>query len=304
MPEGEMKRGYWFAALAVAIWAGFILVSRLGGVGGLSAYDITAVRYGTAAAILLPYWLVRRRVNLLDPRIAVLALVGGLAYSLLVFSAFKFAPATHAAVLLPGLLPFEIALFVWILLGERPSLPRWLGLVAVGAGVGCLCVEVFSAGVSAWRGDLLFFCASLCWALYTVLVRRWNVAPLDVTVGAAVLTALVYLPVYVLFLPGHIAAASLPEIALQAFYQGVLAVIVQMVLYMRAVALIGPTRVGTLMALVPALAGFAAVPVLGEALSPWLVGGLLLVSAGAWIGNRTGIINSGSARRSVSVADA
>jgi len=39
------------------------------------------------------------------------------------------------------------------------------------------------------------------------------------------------------------------------------------------------------MALVPALAGFAAVPALGEALGDWLAAGLVLVTAGALLCN-------------------
>ena len=40
------------------------------------------------------------------------------------------------------------------------------------------------------------------------------------------------------------------------------------------------------MALIPGLAGFAAVPLLHELLSLWTFTGLLLVGLGAWIGNR------------------
>ncbi|MDO8346467.1 MAG: hypothetical protein Q7S85_01080, partial [Rugosibacter sp.] len=38
------------------------------------------------------------------------ALFGGIAYACFVYSAFRLAPAAHAAILLPGALPFETAL--------------------------------------------------------------------------------------------------------------------------------------------------------------------------------------------------
>jgi drug/metabolite transporter (DMT)-like permease len=275
--------GYWYAGLTVLIWSGFILVSRLGGVSPLNPFDMTALRFGTAALVLLPIWIVQRPLRLASARMASLALTGGLGYALLVYWGFKLTPATHAAVLLPGLLPFEIALFGWLLLGERLSHRRMLGLAFIAMGVGCVATESFRAGLASWRGDLAILGASLCWALYTVLARRWRVAPWAATVGVALLTGLVYLPIYALFLPKALAIASWTTILLQAFYQGILAVIVAMLFYMKAVATIGPMRMGALMALVPAASGFAATPILGEPLSFWSISGLVLVSAGAYL---------------------
>ncbi len=285
MPASRTVQGYLTAALVVAIWTGFILVSRQGGVTPLTAWDLMAIRYGTAAAILLPIYALRMKFRLFTRRRVCLAAVGGLGYALLAFSGFKRTPATHAAILLPGLLPFAVALAAWLMLGERPGGRRWLGLAVIGAGVLCLGIEAFRGHAGMGPGDLLVTGASLAWAGYTVLARRWAADPRETTVAVALLTALAYLPVYAAFLPKHITTVALPEIAGQAVYQGVIATIVQMLLYIRAVALIGPTRLGTLMALVPALAGFAAVPVLGETLSGWVAAGLLLVTAGALLCN-------------------
>jgi len=185
------------------------------------------------------------------------------------------------------MLPFLVALMAWLVLGERPSPQRWLGLVGIAAGIACLATDSFGSSVGDWRGDLLILASSLSWAIYTVLVRRWQVAPWDATLGVGLVSAALYLPVYVLWLPHNLAAASLSTIALQAAYQGVLAVIVAMMFFMRAVAILGPTKVGTLMALIPAIAGTAAAPLLGEPLSPWLMAGLVLVSLGAWVGSQT-----------------
>jgi drug/metabolite transporter (DMT)-like permease len=75
-------------------------------------------------------------------------------------------------------------------------------------------------------------------------------------------------------------------VLLQGFYHGVLVAIVAMVLYMQALARLGPMRLGTVMATVPAIAGVGATLVLGEPFSLWLVAGLVLTSLGAWLGTR------------------
>ena len=60
MEQSQLRRGYLYAALTVAVWSGFILVSRLGGKSPLTGWDVTALRFGTAALVLLPVWLLRR----------------------------------------------------------------------------------------------------------------------------------------------------------------------------------------------------------------------------------------------------
>lgn len=279
-------KGCLYAALVVAIWTGFIVVSRAGGISPLTAWDVIAVRYATAAAILLPFWWFRRRIALVSGRLVLLAAVGGLGYATLAFAGFKLAPAAHAAVLLPGLLPFAIALSAWVLLGEVPSANRVVGLLVIASGVVSLVTDSFAGNLAVPQGDLLMVGASICWACFTVLLRRWAVSPWDATIGVTLLTAFVYLPTYLIALPKQMASAAWSDIAIQAVYQGLIATIIQMVLYVRAIALIGPTRLGMLMALVPGLAGIAAVPLLNEPLSPSAFVGLVLVCLGAWLGNR------------------
>ena len=88
--------------------------------------------------------------------------------------------------------------------------------------------------------------------------------------------------------PGKkITLLTLPELAgdilLQAFYQGILATIIQMLFYVKAVETLGPSSVGSLMAIVPLTAGLSAIFLLGEELTLALIVGLLLVSIGAGI---------------------
>lgn len=276
--------GALYAGSVIAIWTGFVLVSRAGGVSVLTAWDVIAIRYSSAALLVLPLWWGRRRTPLWTTRHCLLAAVGGLGYAVLAFAAFKRVPAAHAGILLPGLQPFAASLAAWLLLGERPGRLRVVGLAAIAGGVACLLVDGLRA--TALLGDGLMLGASACWACYAVLLRRWSVSPWDATLAVTLLTAMAYLPVYALLLPKQLSLASGADIALQAVYQGLVATIIQMFLFVRTVALIGPTRLSLLMALVPGLAGVAAVPLLGEPLGSWLVAGLAWVSLGAWIGSR------------------
>lgn len=285
MSDGDLIRGYGLAGLIIIIWSGFILVSRLGGTGALTPFDVAAIRMGIAGLIVAPLWLRTGMPSLLNLRVAALTLTGGLGYTLLTFSAFRLAPAAHGGILLSGFQPFAMALCAWAVMGERPSRQRWLGIAVIAAGGVALAWGVFQGGSATWSGDAMFVGASFCWSLYTVLARRWAISPWAVTIHVGMVAALVYLPVYAVALPKTILSAPWGEIALQAAYQGVLAAVIQMVIYMRAVELLGPSRMGVLVALVPPLAAMAAVPVLGEPLTPLVIASLVLVSTGVLIGN-------------------
>lgn len=282
----------WLAAVAaVTIWTGFILVTRYSERGTLLPTDLAALRFFGAGIVMLP-WLWWRRKHLPAwPRMLALALCGGLGYAAFAYHAFSFAPAAHAAVLLPGTMPFLVAIAALLVIGERPSIMRGVGLAVIAGGVLCIAADGLFAAVRApgvWIGDLLFLAAAASWSLFTVLLRRWQIAPWDAVAITACVSALLYLPVYSLLVPSALALAPWSEIALQGIYQGFLAVIVAMVLFARAVAGIGPTRMGVMMALVPAAGALAAVPVLDEPLTVLAVLGVLLASVGAIIAARGG----------------
>lgn len=291
--------GYLAAAGTVALWTGFILLSRLAGRSPLTAWDTLALRLGTAALLLLPFSGDLIRTAWRDRRLWILALLGGLIYGVFVFAAFKYAPAAHAAILLPGMQPFLVALAAAVILGSRPDGRRMVALCFIALGIVFAGVHEFHAhgGPSAdtLTGDLLLLGGSLAWAVYSVLARKWQQAgqrdaQSPVTYDAWTLTRFValastalYLPVYLLWLPKALDQVPPVMLAVHGLYQGAGVTIVAMMFFLKAVQVLGAERTGALVALVPVLAGVAAAPLLGEALSPWLVAGLFCVSGGAFM---------------------
>ncbi|WP_290577199.1 DMT family transporter [Ketobacter sp.] len=278
-------QGYVFATVAVLIWSGFILVSRFGGIGPLLPADVIAIRYATCSLLLLPVWLFVYRFNLLNPRLIVAALIGGLGYALCAFQGFQSAPASHAAILLPGLLPLFIAMLSYASSAEAFTPVKWIGVASISAGIFCLFwFEILHEdGVQGGQG--WFVGAAFCWAVFSVLIKRWQISPWQATVSLAVVTALAYLPVYVFLLEKNISLEHWRHVALQSVYQGFLATIVQMLCYVQAVRRIGPASMGSMMALVPLIAGFSAVFLYDEPLGVPLIVCLVLVSLGVWVAN-------------------
>jgi drug/metabolite transporter (DMT)-like permease len=284
------QQGYGFAFAAALIWAGFILVSRVGGMSELLAFDVIAIRYATCAAILLPIWWFKFRFKLFTPRLIICSLVGGLAYALCAFSGFQLASASHAAILLPGMMPLFIIVLSFLINKESHGAQKWFGIGVITLGI----IVLFAGELGVFKGELnlnvttllgdgWLVAAAFFWAVFSVLIKRWQITPWQVTVSLALLTCLFYLPVYIVLLPKAIAVASWTDILLQAFYQGIMATIVQMIFYVKAVQKIGPSNMGAVMSIVPVISGLAAIVLFNELVTVELAMGLVLVSLGAWL---------------------
>jgi drug/metabolite transporter (DMT)-like permease len=289
MKRSSMLQGYLAALATVLIWAGFILISRLGGKSALSSWDIVALRLGTASVILLPFSMGIDRRVWRDPKLWLLCLMGGLLFLVLAYAGFKFAPAAHGAILMPGMQPFLVTALAWLLIGAVPSRQRLWSLLPIALGVACVAVPPFMnahTDASTLFGDALLLSASLAWATYSVLVKKWHYDPWLLTRVVALGSAAVFLPVYALVLPRHLDQVPLSMLLLQGLYQGIGPTIVAMVLFLRAVSILGAERTGAMVGLVPVVAGLGAVPLLNEPLTPWLVAGLVLVFSGALLSAR------------------
>jgi drug/metabolite transporter (DMT)-like permease len=280
----EAHIGFACAFLVLFIWSGFVLASRAGATGVLTAWDLAALRHAVAFAVLAPFAASGALAGVAWPRAVALAAFAGLGFPLCAYAAFGLAPAAHGAVLLPGALPFATALVARLWLGERIGAERALSLGIVLAGIVLLAGGGFVDAPGAWRGDLLFLAGTTSWAVFTLLVRRWGVTAIEATVAVGTVCAPLYLPVWAILLPSRIDRAPAGEIAFQAAYQGGLAMVVASLLYTRALVALGPTRLAFFTSVVPALAAVAAWPILGEALGPAALLGVALVTAGMLFG--------------------
>ena len=271
------------------MWAGFSLVSRLGGKSILTPYDIFALRLMTASLVLLPFSGSMPTGAWRDRRLWLLTLLCSLVYCPLIYSAFKYAPASHGGILLSGLQPFLISVVVWLIAGTRPTRMRCIGLAFIALGIACAGLPYFTEwSPDSAFGDGLILLSSVLWAVYSVLAARWGYSAWTQTRAIAFGSAVVYLPIYFLWLPQELAAAPIALILVQCFFQGIVATILAMLTYLKAIALLGAERTAAFLALVPIVIGVLAVPLLDEALTGWLATGIVFVSLGSYIASRHG----------------
>lgn len=295
------------AIVTVLVWTGFIIVARASAGRSLTPFDIAFARICGASLVLVPWgaWLVaqaRRR----DPSqgslfglspvalraTASAGLFGGLAYALLAYTGFFYAPATHASVLMPGSLPLWTAVLAAVVLRDRLTPARVAGLALIVLGDllvgGASLLHAFEGG-EIWKGDLLFMSAAFCWACYSVVVRREGLDAVRATIAITVFAFLTYVPAYALLaglgvVASRLDGAPLGEIVFQMLFQGVGSVVVSGITFTRMIQYFGPVRSTMITAVVPGLSALGAVVFLGEPLYWNLIAGLLLVTAGILFG--------------------
>ena len=295
------------AVVTVFVWTAFIVIARASAGRSLTPFDIAFARICGASLVLMPWgaWLVMKArrddpsqgslfgLSPVSLGITVAAgFFGGLAYALLAYSGFVFAPATHASVLMPGSLPLWTTLLAALVLGDRITAGRALGLALIVVGDllvgGASLLHAFEGGV-IWKGDLLFMGAAFCWACYSVVVRRHGLDAVRATIAITVFAFVAFVPAYALLavldvVASRLDSAPVGEILFQMLFQGVGSVVISGITFTRMIQYFGPVRSTMITAVVPGLSALAAVVVLGEPLYWNLVAGLMLVTAGILFG--------------------
>jgi drug/metabolite transporter (DMT)-like permease len=250
----EYARGALHGLAAISIWSGWIVASRLGLKTSLTPWDITAIRFAVAGIILLPY-LVKKGLAVERLGLSGLAAIvlGGVAV-LVANAGLLYAPAAHAGALFPGVMPLQVAILAAFVLGEAFTFAKRIGFVLILAGaLTIVWVAGGTLGTVQNIGHALFLAAGFLWACYTGAMRK---------------ARLFHAPWW--------------DIALQAIVQGVLAAVLSLILYGRAVSILGASSGASFAALCPAMTALLAIPVLSEwpTLADWLA--ILLISAGVY----------------------
>jgi drug/metabolite transporter (DMT)-like permease len=267
LTTSEYLRGALYAMVAVSMWAGWVVAARLGVSTSLTPWDITAIRFGVAGVILLPYLLKQgfaiERLGWWG--IAAIMVGGGAPMVLVSYVGLLFAPARHAASLYTGLLPLNVAILAALVLGEAFTGTKRIGLALILPGVLGI---VWDAGAVIGSpqniGHVLFIGAGMLSAAYFVAMRKGGLNGLHAAAIAAVGSLIAYVPIYVVASGAPLANAPWRDIALQALVQGVLTSVISQVLFGRAVTILGASRSAAFAALSPAITALLAIPLLGE----------------------------------------
>ena len=202
----------------------------------------------------------------------------GFPYTMLSFYGLKVVRAAHAGVLVNGMLPVLGAIAAWLLFRQRIAIHRYaaIGLIFFSNLVmtGGL---VFTLDRTA--GIVLLLIAALCYTFHMTGIRLWHMSWQDVVVIVPMVNVVLFTPMWYFF-PSGFSQASLQDMAVQAIYQGVIVNVLALVCVAYAIRHLGTITVALFMSFVPVTTALLAWIVLGEALQPWEIAGIIGCSAG------------------------
>jgi drug/metabolite transporter (DMT)-like permease len=274
--------GLLYGTGAAVCWAVGFVGARHAVVVGLSPLVVALHRFVWAGFAFLPFVVANDFRNLGGVRWGrgiALTIFGALPFSILSYSGFLLVPLGHGGLIQPSCAAVCGLLLSRLVLKEPLPPRRIVGALAIVVGLGVIGVEAMrTMGMQGVVGDLVFVTTGCSFAVFGMLLRRWQIAPI---LAAAVTSALSLagLPI-LLFTFDNMVAAGFYENLLQAVVQGLFAGLGATLLFVRAVALLGAGRAVLFTALVPGITLLMGFFALGEVPSLSQLAGLAIVLVG------------------------
>ncbi len=244
--------------IAALIWATYLVFTKTGTSNGLAPPDFVLLRFGTAAAIMLP-WLLRNNPRTLAGvgwrRGVILTLFAGPPFILLTTAGYGFAPLAHGAVIQPSTITLASMIAAALLLKERLTRDKLIGVGLIVTGLAVIAHRADTmASDRVWIGDLLFVAAGVSWTAFTILIRRWQLGALAVTAAVSVVSAIIIVPAMLIWGDlGRIAALPSGSLAAQLIVQGLMSGVIAVIAFNIAVRHLGAAKAGLFPAIVPAM---------------------------------------------------
>lgn len=276
---------YLFPFVAIVLWAGNVIVSRMSahiiGPEAITFYRLLLAVLVMSTFVAIPVW---RNREVIWPQLGKFVILGFLSmvfFQCLSYLAAETTTATNIAVF-TAMTPLLTVALSSMILNVRPT----VGIVAGGilSFVGLTYLVSSGNPISLIHhgmhlGDPLMFLAAVIYALYGVLLKRWNlpVTGWQSTYMQAICALVIMIPAF-LATPASLRALNYETLPL-IVYAGVLASVVLPFLWVRGIDILGPNRCSIFMNLLPVMTAAIAIVLLDEPVHSYHVigGGIALV---------------------------
>jgi drug/metabolite transporter (DMT)-like permease len=284
---------YVLLTLTMLFWAGNTVTGRAI-VGTVPPLTLAWVRWVIAGAIILPIawpylkkdWPVIRKNW---PMITLLGMLGAGIFISLYYTGLTMTTALNGLII-NSAVPILIPLAVFVL--HRETLNRWQALGILLSSVGVVVVITkgqpdLLAQMDLNRGDLYVLAAMCVFAAYTALLRKQpRMHWLSFGACCFMVAAIGLFPLFLF----EVFTGKLIQPTLNAFlailYVGTLPSVVAQIMYIRGVELIGSSRAGAFVHLIPLFGAVLAMLFLGEQLYLFHLAGFALILCGVWLAQR------------------
>ncbi|HVN06128.1 MAG TPA: DMT family transporter [Bryobacteraceae bacterium] len=275
----------------VAFWSGNYVAGKIA-LREFPALLLAGLRISTAGILIVPVWMLRRKLTVSTPgawvRLLLLGLFGVTLNQVFFVVGLSRTSVFHSALII-GLGPLLVLILACMRGLEKMTARKMAGMLIALAGLVLLkAFEPSMAGGPTWLGDCIVFLAALFFAMFTVFGKETSEQFDSVTVNtvAYVGGGLTMLPVTIWEASrhslAHISAAAWAGVIYMAMFSSVIAYLI----YYYALTRIAASRVSAFSYLQPVFALGLGAAILNERVGmPEIAGGLVILS-GVYLAER------------------
>lgn len=279
---------YFLLFLVALFWSGNAIIGRAAIERGMPPIGLSFWRWFLAFLIVLPFAWRHLRVEWRSmlgawPVMLGLGTLGGASFNLCMYIGLQTTQAINAG-LLQAFIPVTILMLAIPILGERTNVRQVSGMAVAFAGVLAIIFQGDLGrmlGLSFARGDVWIVVGVVLNAFYSI-VLKWKPAvhPLSLLAGIFGVSSVALLPPYLIESlsgrPVPLTGVSIAAILYVALFPAVAAYFC----YNRGIELLGPSRAGVAIYLVPMMVSLLAVGLLGEPFHLYHALGMALILGG------------------------
>ena len=278
---------YVLLTLTALFWSGNFVVARAVHLD-VPPMGLVFWRWLGALIVVLPFawrplaadWPVIRRHWRI---ILALAVIGVASFNTLIYLGLQTTTALNA-LLLQSAIPICIFIFAFMMFHDRIRAIQALGIALSLVGVLAIVARGDVAtihGLTFNQGDLLVFTAVVLWAIYSILLRKRPVLhPLSFLTVTIIVSVVLLAPLYAgEVLSGRVTRFDQPTI-LAVGYLAIFPSVLAYLFYSRGVDLIGASRAGVFIHLMPLFGSIMAILFLGETFQMYHGAGIAMILGG------------------------
>ncbi|WP_368505018.1 DMT family transporter [Alkalihalophilus sp. As8PL] len=279
---------YILLVFAVLFYAGNILVGKA--INELPPFTITFFRLVVAFTVLFPIgfltaWKFRRTFWEYRKPFLIMTLTGIAFFNTFIYGALQFTTASNVAVL-ETVIPVMTVILSVFLLKEKLKRIQWVGVLLSFFGAIWVVMDgrFFQLASVAWNiGDAIMIGAILCWAIYSIFVKRYMhiFPPYAAILVMTGISIIVLLPIVLLeWLVKGVPVFKPSNYVIGLLYLGIFPSVVALLFYNRAVDLLSPSQASVFLNFLPVVTMIGAYLWLGETITIMQVIGALIVIGG------------------------
>lgn len=278
---------YLSLVFATLLFAGAFIAGKLGA-SSFSPVVMTFLRITLALVVLWPIMVYKEKKwkpSFYELKLSLaLGFIGMTCYHLFFFTALRFTSASNASVINASM-PIITALIAYFVLRER--LNKWQILFMLTAFIGVLLTLTqwdlsILMNLSFNKGDIIMLLGTTSWALYGVLIKKYNhdTSALKLTTYSFLMCVIILSPFAIYEIIVHRALEVPLESYYTILYMALFPTVMGYTIQQHAIKTIGPNKAALFINLVPVFSIILSLIILKESINPlvYISGGLIVLS--------------------------